>query len=124
MSIAIVCVLLAGLMPYLFVSVAKFFGPRYDNHAPREYLGKLHGFRARANWAHQNAFEAFPLFAAAVIVAMQRGVAANWLEGLAVAFVVARLLYFVCYLKDWAMWRSVVWTVAIACPVALLALSV
>lgn len=123
MSVAVLSILLAGLMPYVFVAVAKFTGRRYNNHAPREFLASLQGFRARANWAHQNAFEAFPLFAAAVIIAMLRQVDAGTLDTLALSFVGLRLLYFVCYLADWPLLRSAVWALAIACPVALLILS-
>eukprot|EP01035_Chromulina_nebulosa_P035064 gene35064-47116_t len=50
--------------------MAKFGtgGKDFDNAAPRVMLAKLDGWRQRANWAQLNGFEAFPPFAAAVII--------------------------------------------------------
>lgn len=73
----------------------------------------------RAHWAHQNSFEAFPPFAAAVLVAEQLGAAQARIDLLAGAFIVLRLAYGVCYLADRATLRSVVWAGAMACTVAL-----
>mgnify|MGYP006164011713 CR=1 FL=1 len=69
MTTAYWCVLAAALMPYVAVSIAKSGGERFDNSNPRLWLEKQQGFRARANAAQANSFEAFPFFAAAVIVA-------------------------------------------------------
>ena len=41
----------------------------------------------------------------------------------AVAFVVSRLLYFVCYLADWGPLRSLVWAFGMAMIVALFVVS-
>jgi uncharacterized MAPEG superfamily protein len=119
MMIAYSCVLLAGLMPYLWVSYAKFTGLGYNNKAPRDFLAKLEGSRARAHWAHLNAFEAFPLFAAGVIIAQLASVPAQQINTLAVSFVLLRLLYGVCYIKNWHLARSGVWGLALACTLAL-----
>ena len=77
MTLAFWCVLVTALMPYAFTGMAKFGKPdpdapktpRYDNHAPRAYLEQQTGRKLRAHWAQLNAFEAFPAFAAAVIIA-------------------------------------------------------
>ena len=69
MTTAYWCVLVAALMPYVAVSIAKSGGERFDNSNPRLWLERQQGFRARANAAQANSFEAFPFFAAAVIVA-------------------------------------------------------
>src|SRR3546814_10004956 len=42
---------------------------RFDNAAPRDYFEQSTGWRKRAHWAQLNSFEAFPAFAAAVIIA-------------------------------------------------------
>ena len=68
MTTAYWCVLAAALVPYFTVAVAKSKGD-FDNAAPRDWLARQEGFRKRALWAHQNAFEAFGPFAAAVIIA-------------------------------------------------------
>ncbi len=119
MQLAYSCLLLAGLMPYLWVGYAKFTGRGYDNHAPRDFLAKLDGARARANWAHQNAFEAFPFFAVGVIVCQLAGVSVGTINALALAFVLLRTLYGICYIRDWATLRSLCWMLALACVIAL-----
>jgi len=74
---------------------------------------------ARAHWAHLNSFEAFPPFAAAVLIAQQLGAAQGRIDLLAIAFVVLRVLYGICYLADQATLRSLVWAAGFACTVAL-----
>ena len=69
--------------------------------------------------AHQNGFEAFPLFAAAVILAEMRAVPQGTVDLLAVAFVVVRLVYVLLYLGDRPSLRSMVWWVGFACNLAI-----
>ena len=69
MTIALWCVLVAGILPYVATSIAKAGAERYDNRDPRAWLDRQEGFRRRADNAQRNSFEAFPFFAAAVIVA-------------------------------------------------------
>lgn len=119
MYIALICVLLAGLMPYLWTVVAKISGPRYDNADVRGWQARLVGVPYRAHAAHLNSFEAFPLFGTAVLAAFLTGVDAQYVLQLSLAFVGLRLLYGVVYLLDIAALRSVVWFAAMACSVAL-----
>lgn len=118
MTTAYWCVLAAGLLPYLATLTAKL-GARFDNRHPREWLAKQAGYRARANAAQLNGFEAFPLFAAAVIVAHQLGAPQPRLDTLALTFVAARLVYFGCYLADVHWLRSIAWFVGIGSAVAI-----
>ncbi|MEW5880240.1 MAG: MAPEG family protein [Pseudomonadota bacterium] len=111
MTIAFWCVLAAGLMPYLATSIAKAGGERYNNRDPRAWLQRQEGWRKRANNAQANAFEAFPFFAAAVIIASLTGAPQDRVDALAVIFIVARAAYLVCYLADWHWARSVVWLI-------------
>jgi len=120
MRIALICVLVAGLLPYLWTAVAKAMGPRYDNRHVREWQAKLTGPALRAHFAHLNSFEAFPFFAAAVLAAMMTNADAARVSMLAIAFVVARLLHGVAYMADVAAARSLVWFVGIGCVVAIL----
>ena len=69
MTTAYWCVLIAGLLPYVATLTAKIGGEKFDNRDPREWLNRQSGHRQRANAAQLNSFEAFPLFAAAVVVA-------------------------------------------------------
>ena len=119
MYIALICVLAAGLMPYLWTGVAKVTGPRYDNSDVRGWQAQLVGLPYRAHAAHLNSFEAFPLFGTAVLAAFLTGADAQHVMQLSLAFVGLRLLYGVIYLLDIAALRSLVWFAAMACTVAI-----
>lgn len=118
MSIAFWCVLVAGLLPYLGTVLAKA-GARFDNRNPREWLARQSGYRARANSAQLNGFEAFPLFAAAVIVAHLTDAPQARVDMLAMVFVAARLAHLGFYLADMATLRSLAWFAGIASAVAI-----
>ncbi len=113
MNLAYLSILLTALMPILLAGAAKWGGAkqgvRYDNASPRNSLSRLSGWPQRANWAQQNSWEAFPLFAAAVLMALQAGISASDVGLWAGAFVLARCAYVVCYLFDWAGVRSLSW---------------
>lgn len=116
MTIALWCVLIAGLMPYLAAVTAKT-GARFDNNNPRDWLARQEGYRKRANAAQANSFEAFPLFAIAVLVALNVHAPQDRVDLLAMGFIAARIAYFACYLADWATLRSMAWLAGIACAV-------
>jgi uncharacterized MAPEG superfamily protein len=119
MHTALLCVLVAGLLPYLFTGVAKAIGPRYDNRDVRSWQARLEGRAYRAHAAHLNSFEAFPFFAAAVLAAMVAGADASRVNLLAIAFVALRLVYFAVYLANLAALRSLVWFAALGCAIAI-----
>lgn len=123
MTTAYWCLLIGGFMPLLWTLTAKLLGPRKmsfaQNAAPREFLSGLSGFQKRADWAQQNAFEAYPVFAAAVIVAHLAGAEQGRIDLLAMIWIAARLAYGLCYLADWATLRSTVWFVGVGSVVAL-----
>ena len=118
MSIAYWCVLIAGLLPYVATLTAKL-GARFDNRKPREWLAQQSGYRSRANAAQLNGFEAFPLFAAAVIVAHLTEAPQARVDMLAMVFIAARLAYLGLYLADQAALRSLAWAVGIGSAVAI-----
>lgn len=119
MSIAMWCVLLAGLLPIFTVAVAKWGDRSFDNHEPRAWMERQTGLRRRADYAHRNHFEAFGLFAVAVLYATVQHMPATTLDRLAVGYIVLRLLYTVLYLTDRSTLRSVVWTGSWAVAVAI-----
>ncbi len=126
MTLAYWMLLVAIVLPYVFTGFAKFqggFGPK-ENHNPREFLANLDGARKRAHWAQLNSFEVTPPFAAALILAHQIGAAAQGtIDALAIAFVVSRVLYGICYITDWANLRSLLWFAGMICIVALFVIS-
>ena len=119
MTTAIYCVLAAGLMPILWTGVAKARGPRYNNFNVRLWQSNLDGLAQRAHAAHLNSFEAFPLFAAAVIVAQMTGADQGRVDLLALSFIGLRVLYGLLYLANKAALRSLVWMAALACSIAI-----
>ncbi len=119
MTVAFYCVLIAAFLPILFTGVAKFSGKGFNNNRVRDFQGSLTGMRQRAHWAHLNSFEAFPPFAAAVVIAHLAHGASQTVNQLAVAFIVLRLVYGVLYIIDQASLRSLVWLAAVCCWVAM-----
>lgn len=124
MTIPYLCILIAALLPYIWVGIAKSGGPRYDNRDPRGWLAKQDNPRVhRANAAQFNAFEAFAPFAASVLMAQAAGVDPQRITWLAVAFVVLRVLHGVAYVANNPKLRSLVWAGALACVIALMVMA-
>ena len=127
LTVAYWTVLVVALMPLGCAWLAKsgaLSKPRreggYDNHLPREWLAKQSGWRARANAAQANCFEAMPFYIGAVIIAHQHSVFQTRLDLLCFVYVVLRLMYILFYVADMAMLRSAVWTLALLANIALL----
>ncbi|MEK8089067.1 MAPEG family protein [Thermithiobacillus plumbiphilus] len=118
MTLAYWMVLIAIFLPYIAAAAAKS-GGKYDNSAPRAQLEKASGWRQRANWAQMNAFEAFPPFAAAVIIAHQLNAPQDRIDLLAVLFVGFRLLHLVLYILDRPTLRSLAWAGGFLCVIGL-----
>ena len=116
MTIADLCLLAAVVLTIVSIMPAKLNGVReYDNANPRDPRFYTPGLRARSQGAHLNGYEAFPFFAAAVILAEMRAVPQGTVNALAVAFVIARIVYVLMYLGNRPTLRSVVWFVGLAC---------
>ncbi len=121
------CVLIAAMLPIFCAGLAKwgmFKTPRrdggYDNHNPRAWLAKQSDWRARANAAQANSFEALPFFIGAVVIAHQLHAPQTRLDILALLFVVSRLIYIFMYVADLATARSLAWTVALVLNITIL----
>ena len=121
MVIAYWCILVAALLPYGWVVIAKRTGPRYNNRDPRQWIARQEDPRIqRAYAAHLNAFEAFAPFAAGVLMAQAAGVPVGLVQGLALAFVAFRILHGVFYLTALHWLRSLAWLCGFACVVWLM----
>ena len=121
MAIAYWCILVAALLPYGWVVIAKRTGPRYNNRDPRQCIARQEEPRVqRAYAAHLNAFEAFAPFAAGVLMAQAAGVPVGLVQGLALAFVAFRILHGVFYLTALHWLRSLAWLCGFACVVWLM----
>jgi len=109
MTLALWCIPIAMFLPLVWVGIAKSMAAGYDNSQPREWLAKLEGRAKRANWAQQNAYEAFPPFAAGVIVAHITGADHTTINIVAGLFVACRIGHGVTYILDKDMLRSLLW---------------
>ncbi len=118
MTIALWCVLVAGILPQLFGVYAKA-SKDFDNNNPREYLAKLQGKRARAVAAMNNGYEGLPLFAAAVIIAHMLQGAQDTANLLAMGYIASRIAFGVLYIAGKGTFRSLVWVAGLACIIGL-----
>ncbi len=126
-TIAYWCVLVAAILPIVCAGIAKYgmFGKSrrdggYDNNNPRAWLVRQTDWRARANAAQANTFEALPFFFAAVIIAHQLQARQALVDIFAFMFVVLRIAYIMMYVADMATTRTALWISALAINVAIL----
>jgi uncharacterized MAPEG superfamily protein len=126
-TVAYWILLFAALLPIACAAIAKwgmFKTPRkdggYDNHSPRQWLERQQGWRARANAAQANTFEALPFFFAAVIIAHQLRAGQTMLDLLCVSWLMLRIFYVITYVGDMATPRSLIWIGALIVNIAIL----
>ena len=121
MPIAYWCVLIAALLPIVLVSYAKI-GVESDNRYPREEYDNLPPAKRRAYAAHQNAYENFPFFAAAVIIAMTLGAAPATVNMLAMAYVAVRVIHGLLYINNIPTARSLAFGIGLLINIAIFVL--
>jgi uncharacterized MAPEG superfamily protein len=102
MTIAFWCVFAAALLPY----AAFLFVKGLDPQNTRANVKVLSGRSARAHAAHLNAFEAFPPFAAAVVISHLSLGDNRMTNLLAAAFIIVRAAHITFYLADRQPLRS------------------
>lgn len=122
MTFALWSILIAGLLHLPFALAAKY-SRRFDNARPRDYLQQLTGWRQRAHWTQLNSLEAFPLFAAAVLVAHLIAGPQATADKLACGYILLRIAFGLCYIADKATLRSIMWFGAMGCIVGLFVLA-
>ena len=125
-SSVVLAMMVASLLPLVFAILAKLFGgfKSKDNANPREFWGKQTGAAARANAAQQNSYETLPVFLAAVIVALLFFVPLSVVTQLAWLYVILRIIYGLAYIANWATFRSIIWSLSLACPLMLFYLAI
>ena len=121
MPIAYWCVLIAALLPIALVSFAKI-GVESDNRYPREDYDNLPPAKRRAYAAHQNAYENFPFFAAAVIIAMTMGASASMVGWLAMAYIAVRIVHGLLYINNMSSLRSLAYLAGLVINIAIFVL--
>jgi len=119
MTIALWCILVAGLLPIAAAAIAKWGFEDYDNAHPRAWLAQQTGFRARANAAQHNSYEGLPLFIGAVLVASWARGPEPIIDQLAMLYIACRVLFIAAYVANRPTLRSLVWTAGVAAVIAL-----
>ncbi|OAB59616.1 MAPEG family protein [Phormidium willei BDU 130791] len=119
LAIAVAAVLI--YLPYLWVGYARV-QVGYDLAAPRAMFDRLPAYAQRATWAHQNSFETFLPFTAAALMVYVTEAGSSTTTGAALVFLVARLLYSVCYIGNLPLLRSASFVVGTIATLVLFAL--
>ena len=120
MSVAEYCIFASVMLYLLTIVPIKWIGFRdYDNSNPRDPAFYEDTIRARALGAHQNGLEAFPFFAAAVLLAEFRGAPQNLINELAVLVLIVRIAYVFTYLGNRPRLRSILWNIGFVINVAI-----
>ena len=120
MTVAEWCVFGTVMLYLLTIVPIKWIGfRRYDNARPRDPAFYDEPLRARALGAHQNGIEAFPFFAAAVLLAEFRAAPQNLINELAVLFLIVRIAYVLTYVGDRPRLRSILWSVGFLINIAI-----
>ena len=118
MPLAYWCILIAALLPLVWAWYAKA-GTQSDNLYPREEVDDLPPMKRRAYAAHQNAYENFPFFAAAVLVAATMGAPVNTVNLLAAVYILLRIAHGIFYIYNKPALRSGAYLLALIVNIAI-----
>jgi uncharacterized MAPEG superfamily protein len=120
MTIAEWCVFAIVMLYLLSIAPIKWLRfRRFDNSKPRDPAFYEDPIAARSLGAHQNGIEAFPFFAAAILLAEFRACPQGLIDELAVLFVIVRIAYVFTYLGDRPTLRSILWSLGFAINIAI-----
>jgi uncharacterized MAPEG superfamily protein len=120
MTIAEWCIFAIVMIYLLSIAPIKWLKfRRFDNSRPRDPAFYEDPIAARSLGAHQNGIEAFPFFAAAILLAEFRACPQRLVDELAVLFVIVRIAYVFTYLGDRPTLRSILWSLGFAINIAI-----
>ena len=123
---AIWAMVVASLLPWVMSIIAKASGgfKLRNNAHPRDFFQHATGVAARANAAQQNSYETLPIFLAAVLTAMLFFVPQSIINILAWLYVLIRIGFCVAYITNLSTFRSILWTLSMACCLMLFYLAI
>jgi uncharacterized MAPEG superfamily protein len=120
MTVAEWCVFAIVMLYLLSIGSIKWFRfRRFDNSRPRDPAFYDDPIATRALGAHQNGIEAFPFFAAAILLAEYRSCPQRLIDELAVLFVIVRIAYVFTYVGNRPTLRSILWSLGFTINVAI-----
>ena len=120
MTLAELCVFASVVLYIATIASIKWVRFRsFDNAKPRDPSFYSDPISARAQGAHQNGIEAFPLFAFAVLLAEFRDSPQRLIDELAVLFIIVRIAYVFTYVGNRPTLRSILWSIGFAINAAI-----
>jgi uncharacterized MAPEG superfamily protein len=120
MTVAEWCIFASLMLALLSIASVKWFRfGRFDNSKPRDPAFYEDPIATRALGAHQNGIEAFPFFAAAVLLAEFRACPQNLINELAILFVIVRIASVFTYIGNRPTLRSILWSIGFAINIAI-----
>lgn len=120
MTTAYWCVLIAIILPYVWVAIARLPGITLQrNLIPRVVAEDLTGMRQRTYWAHLNALEVIAPFSAAIIIAHITGVQQELINTLALTFIGFRIAHALAYISNLGILRTLMFGGGFTCIVIL-----
>ena len=127
MTTPFICLLITMILPYIIAGISSYYRLKLpqgiDNKEPRQQATLLEGAGARAYAAQQNAWEALPVFTAAVVTAhlMQADPGKSALA--AMIFIAARVLHIPAYISNQDKLRSLTFVTGFGCCIWLFVLA-
>ncbi|HHO53140.1 MAG TPA: MAPEG family protein [Deltaproteobacteria bacterium] len=122
MTLPLWCLALACLLPYMWIPFTvperQAMPGGFDNARPRSQQAQLSGLGERAVGAQSNAWEALPVFTAAVLTAHVAGADPTWSGRLAVAWVILRMIHGAAYLGNVHPLRSASFGLGLLCALS------
>jgi uncharacterized MAPEG superfamily protein len=123
MTTSLWCLMVVAILPYVLSTAGGYFRFRQfdelDNKNPRAQSAALEGLGARIYAAQQNAWEALPFFAAAVLVANLGGADPDKAGLASIVFLGTRVLHPILYAANLDVLRSVVFLIGLASGIRL-----
>lgn len=127
MTTPFICLFVTIFLPYICAGISSFYRLKLpqgiDNKAPRQQATLLEGAGARAYAAQQNAWEALPVFTAAVVTAHIMGADLQKSALAAIIFTVARILHIPAYISNQDKLRSLSFVTGFGCCIWLFILA-
>lgn len=119
MKIAIICLNILILLPFVLTWVTAYFRKSQlgsiDNNNPRAQYSQMQGVGARLVAAQANTWEAIIFFMASILSVYLAGVDPKYIAIPCILFVIARVMFIIAYAANQGVLRSLIFIVGAMC---------